>query len=65
MCFFQTPDVPKVPNVPSKQADEARARVANEMLASQQAQGRAATVLTTPLGDSSFGQSVKRTKLGG
>ena len=65
MCFFSTPEVPKAPATPSKTSDDARARVASEMLASQQAKGRASTVLTTPLGDSTFGQSVKRTKLGG
>lgn len=51
--------------MPSKEAEDAKRRRANEAVASEQQAGRAATIITSPLGVSSFGEDVKRTKLGG
>jgi hypothetical protein len=66
MCFnFSTPKVPDPPPVPSKDAEDAKARRATEAEISRQQQGRAATIITSPLGDPSFGQNVKRTQLSG
>lgn len=66
MCFnFSTPKVPDPPAVPSKTAEDAQRRRANELETSRQQQGRAATIITSPLGDPSFGQNVKRTQLSG
>jgi hypothetical protein len=66
MCFsMKTPDVPEPPPVPSKDAEDAKARRATEAEISRQQQGRAATIITSPLGDPSFGQNVKRTQLSG
>lgn len=65
MCFSKPPPIPAAPPVPSKESQDAQARRANEAVASQQAQGRAATIITSPLGVSGFGQDAQRTKLGG
>ena len=65
MCFAKAPPIPAAPPVPSKESQDAKARRANEAVAAQQEQGRAATIITSPLGVSDFGQNVNRTKLGG
>lgn len=65
MCFGKAPKVPAAPPVPSKEAEDAQRRRANEAAAAQQAQGREATIITSPLGDPSFGNQVVKTKLGG
>ncbi|KFB11037.1 hypothetical protein [Nitratireductor basaltis] len=66
MCFnFKTPDVPKAPPVPSASSEEAKRRRANEVAANEAAKGRSATIITSPLGDPSYGQNVRRTQLGG
>lgn len=66
MCF-STPkvDVPKAQPVPSAQADAAKARRQEQDQLNQQQQGRAATILTTPLGDPNFGQNINRTMISG
>jgi len=65
MCFGKQPSVPVAPPVPSKDAEDAQRRRANEAAAASQAQGRAATVITSPLGDPNYGNNVLKTKLGG
>lgn len=47
---------------PSKTSEEARKRIANELALARQQQGTAATVLTTPLGDTGYGQNVTKIK---
>lgn len=64
MCF-STPKVPDPPPVPSKNAEDAQRRRANELAANRQARGREATIITSPLGDPDFGQNVRRTQIGG
>jgi len=66
MCF-KVPEVkvPDAPPVPSADSEEARARRAKEVDAARRQRGRAATILNTPLGDPSYGQSIRRTQLGG
>lgn len=66
MCFnFSAPKVPDAPPVPSKDAEDAQRRRANEAEISRQQQGRAATIITSPLGDPNFGQNVRRTQIAG
>jgi hypothetical protein len=65
MCFFQTPRVPAAQEVPSANSEEARRRRAQQQALNEQQQGRAATILTTPLGDPNFGRNVNRTVLVG
>lgn len=66
MCFSAPKvKVPDAPPVPDANAQEARARRANEMIAAEQQRGRAATILNTPLGDPNYGEDVRRTRLGG
>ena len=66
MCFsFKTPEVPKAPPVPSKNAEDAQRRRANVAAQAEQAQGRAATIITSPLGDVGYGENVRRTSLAG
>ncbi|GEM_PF-3218889 len=68
MCFKpDTPDVPGAPPVPSEEAEAARTRRAEEQSATQQAQGRASTILTTPLGDQNYGneENRRRTQIDG
>ncbi|MGB3389462.1 MAG: hypothetical protein WBA88_15925 [Pseudaminobacter sp.] len=65
MCFPKPPKQASAPPVPSKEAEDAKRRRANEAAASEQQAGREATIITSPLGVSSFGEDVKRTKLGG
>jgi len=70
MCtsLFKTPSVPKTPPAPvapSAEDDAARMRRANAAAASAQAQGRAATITTAPLGDSSYGSSLGGARLSG
>lgn len=66
MCFsFKTPKVPEAPPVPSKSAEDAQRRLAAEAETSRQQQGRAATIITSPLGDPDFGKNVKKTLVGG
>lgn len=65
MCFFQQPQLPDPAPQPTVNNEEARRRRAQQMALNQQQRGRAATVLTSPLGDPSFGQSVNRTTLVG
>lgn len=66
MCF-STPKVkvPDAPPVPSAQADAAKARRQQQQQINAQSQGRAATILTTPLGDPNFGKNINRTVIGG
>lgn len=65
MCFsFKTPKVPEAPPVPSKSAEDAQRRRSNAIADAQQAQGRNATIITSPLGDVGYGQNVRRTTLG-
>lgn len=66
MCFsVKTPEVPKAPPVPDANAEEARARRAQEMEAAKQQRGRAATILNSPLGDPNYGSNIRKTRLGG
>lgn len=65
MCFAKSPAIPAAPPVPSKEAEDAQRRRANEAANAQQQQGRAATIITSPLGVSGFGEDVRRTRLGG
>lgn len=66
MCFsVKTPEVPKAPPVPNKNAEDAQRRRAAEAQAAESAKGRQATIITSPLGDPGFGENVKRTRLGG
>lgn len=50
MCFASAPDPVMPPSPPSAESEAARARIAAEQQASAQAQGRQATILTSPLG---------------
>jgi len=66
MCFkVPQPKVPEAPPVPSADAEAAKSRREQEMQAAKQQQGRAATILNTPLGDPSYGENIRRTRLGG
>jgi hypothetical protein len=65
MCFFQQPKLPDPVAQPSANSDDARRRRAQQSALNQQQQGRASTVLTSPLGDPNFGTSVNRTVLVG
>lgn len=66
MCFsFKTPKVPDAPPVPSKTAEDAQRRQLAEAEASRQQQGRAATIITSPLGDPNFGKNISRTTIQG
>lgn len=66
MCFKpSTPDVPEAPPVPSAEAEQAKTRRADERQAAEQAQGRASTIITTPLGAQDYGDNRKRTQIGG
>jgi len=67
MCFSKPPEVkvPDAPPVPSAEAEDARRRRANEAETAKQSQGRAATIITSPLGDSSFGENIRRTQITG
>lgn len=68
MCvgnLFKKPDVPKAPPVPSPDNDAAKARVAAEQQAAAQAQGRQATILTSPLGVPGEPENRRRTQLSG
>lgn len=61
MCFKpKTPDVPQTPAVPSEDAEAAKTRRAAEQDASRQAQGRASTIITTPLGAQDYGDEANR-----
>jgi hypothetical protein len=61
MCFkADTPKVPDAPAVPSEDAEAAKSRRAAEKDASRQAQGRASTIITTPLGAPDFGDEANR-----
>lgn len=61
MCFKpKTPDVPQAPAVPSEDAEAAKTRRASEQDASRQAQGRASTIITTPLGAQDYGDEANR-----
>lgn len=64
---FSTPKVkvPDAPPVPNANAEAAKARRQQEMQAAKQLQGRAATILNTPLGDPNYGEDIRRTRLGG
>lgn len=64
MCFSR-PKVPDAPPVPNADAEEARARRANELAAQESQRGRAATIITSPLGDPSYGKNVNRVQLAG
>lgn len=61
MCIKQ-PDVktPDAPAVPSEDAEAAKTRRASEQDASRQAQGRASTIITTPLGAQDYGDEANR-----
>ena len=68
ICFKpKTPDVPEAPPVPSEEAEAAKTRRAEERQAAQQAQGRASTIITTPLGAQDYGNEAnrRRTQIGG
>ncbi len=66
MCFSAPKvKVPDAPPVPDANAQEAKVRRANEQAAAEAQKGRAATILNTPLGDPSYGEDVRRTRLGG
>jgi hypothetical protein len=66
MCFFSQPtQAPATVRTPSVNSEDARRRRAQQMAANEQQRGRAATVLTTPLGDPNFGRSINRTTLVG
>lgn len=65
MCFASKVDVPEAPPVPSEDAQAARARRAEAVESARDQQGRASTILNTPLGDPSYGKNVRRTQLGG
>jgi len=68
MCFKpKTPDVPEAPPVPSAEAEQAKTRRAEERQATEQAQGRASTIITTPLGAQDYGDDAnrRRTTIGG
>lgn len=61
ICFKpDTPDVPEAPAVPSEDAEAARTRRTEEQQATQQAQGRASTIITTPLGAQDYGNEENR-----
>lgn len=61
MCFKpDTPKVPDAPAVPSEDAEAAKTRRAAELDASRQAQGRASTIITTPLGAQDYGNEENR-----
>lgn len=65
MCFdVEAPKVPDSPPIPSADNDEARRRRAAQQAQNQAQRGRAATIITSPLGDPGFGQNVRRTSLG-
>lgn len=64
MCI-STPKLPKPPPVPSKNAEAAQARRAELVRQAEQAQGRSATIITSPLGDPGFGENIRRTRLTG
>lgn len=65
MCFFQQPDraAQTVQQTPSINSEDARRRRQQQTMLNQQQRGRAATVLTSPLGDPNFGQAINRTTL--
>ena len=65
MCFFSQPQLPKTVATPSVNSEDARRRRAQQSLLNDQQRGRAATILTSPLGDPNYGQSVNRTVLVG
>lgn len=67
MCFFSQPTAaaPAVAKSPSANSEDARRRRAQQTALNDQQRGRAATVLTTPLGDPNFGRAVNRTTLVG
>jgi len=65
MCFFQQPQLPKTVATPSVNNEDSRRRRAQQTALNDQQRGRAATVLTSPLGDPNFGQSLNRTVLVG
>jgi hypothetical protein len=65
MCFGGTPKIPAAPPVPSKTAEDAQRRRQMEADASIASKGRQATIVTSPLGVSDFGQNINRTRLGG
>jgi len=65
MCFPKAPKVPEPPPVPSKSAEDAQRRREAEAQIAKQQQGRAATIITSPLGDPNFGKSVRRTQITG
>lgn len=68
MCF-KAPEVktPEAPPVPSADAEAAKSRRTGEMQAGKQAQGRASTIITTPLGAQDYGneQNRRRTAISG
>lgn len=64
MCF-STPNQPAPPPVPDADAEAARSRRAAEVEANRAQRGRAATIVTSPLGDPGFGDNIRRTMLGG
>ncbi len=66
MCFkTPEPKIPNAPAVPDADAEAAKSRRANEMAAAEKQQGRAATIITTPLGAQDYGKNLKRTTIGG
>ena len=64
MCFA-APKVPPAPPLPSKSSEDASARRQAEANAVKASQGRASTIVTSPLGVSNFGEDVRRTRIAG
>lgn len=66
MCFFSQPQAAQtVTKTPSVNNEDARRRRAQQAALNDQQRGRAATVLTSPLGDPNFGRAINRTTLVG
>lgn len=66
MCFkAPDPDIPEAPPVPNKNNEETAARQEAERMAASQAQGRQATILTSPLGVPGNPDNRRRTTIRG
>ena len=65
MCFpMSMPKLPKQEPLPQRTSDATQAARARAEREAQQRQGRRATILTSGLGDPSFGSNISRTVLG-
>lgn len=66
MCFSnKVPDPPAAPPVPNKNAEDAQRRRIAEQQMNEAQQGRAATIITSPLGDPNFGKNIQRSTISG